>query len=226
MRKTAATTVLAAALAVSAAPTAHAEEAAINYAATTTDKSMTIRTDTGSMVAEDGVFKIKDAGGKLIGGTELSFRVDDYVFPIAAEITDRTAVLTPQFDADHAKYQPVALPYENQAPWKSEYEREQAAWNRMVTTISTGATIGTLVGGIGGAAIGCLLGGGGGAVLTGALSAMFGAVPGAIAGCIAGMSVVGFLGTIAGQLLVTAPVAILAAGQYFTTINTPFAAAK
>ncbi|WP_218024405.1 hypothetical protein [Nocardia lijiangensis] len=29
------------------------------------------------------------------------------------------------------------------------------------------------------------------------------------------------LGTVTGQLLVTAPVAILAAAQYFTTINTP-----
>ncbi len=154
MRKTAATTVLAAALAVSAAPTAHAEEAAVNYAATTTDKSMTIRTDAGSLAVEDGVFKIKDVAGRLIGGAELSFRVDDYVFPIAAEIADRTAVLTPQFDTEHAKYQPVALPYEDQAPWKSQYEREQAAWNRMVTTISTGATIGTLVGGMAGAGVG------------------------------------------------------------------------
>ncbi len=218
---------LAAALAIAAVPaTAHADEAVVNYAATTTDKSMTIRVDNGALVVEDGVFKIKDAAGKVLGGTELSFRVDDFVFPIAAAVDGHSATLTPEFTAEHAQYKPVALPYENQAPWKSEYEREQAAWSRMTSTITMGATIGTLVGGIGGAAVGCLLGGATSAVLTGALSAMFGALPGAIVGCIAGLSVIGFLGTIAGQIFVTAPVAILAAAQYFTTINQPFSAAK
>jgi hypothetical protein len=35
---------------------------------------------------------------------------------------------------------------------------------------------------------------------------------------------IGALGTLVGQLLVTAPIAILAAVQYFTTINSPFPA--
>ncbi|MBF4998142.1 hypothetical protein IRT45_13370, partial [Nocardia sp. BSTN01] len=39
---------------------------------------------------------------------------------------------------------------------------------------------------------------------------------------IAGAAAVGFLGVLAGQLLVTAPVAIGAAIQYFATINAPF----
>lgn len=98
----------------------------------------------------------------------------------------------------------------------------------MTSTTGTGATIGTLVGGIGGAAIGCVIGAITLATITGILTAMFGALGGAAVGCIVGMSVVGFLGTLAGQLLITAPVAILAAAQYFTTINQPFnpAAAK
>ncbi|MCP2315757.1 hypothetical protein APR12_001090 [Nocardia amikacinitolerans] len=40
--------------------------------------------------------------------------------------------------------------------------------------------------------------------------------------CLGGIVAIGALGTVAGQLLVTAPVAVLAATQYFTTINTPF----
>ncbi|UGT44482.1 hypothetical protein LTV02_14285 [Nocardia yamanashiensis] len=224
MRNLAATSVLLAAAlggAVATAGPAGAAAEAVHYTATDTESSMIIHTDAGALRVRDGVFRIEAADGTVLAGAELSFRVDDFVFPIAADISGRTATLTPRFEPAHATYRPIALPYENQAPWKSEYEREQAAWNRMATTISTGATIGTLVGGITGAGVGCLLGGATGAVLTGALSAMFGALPGAIAGCIAGLSVIGFLGTLAGQLFITAPVAILAAAQYFTTINSP-----
>ncbi|MEV6096239.1 hypothetical protein AB0L60_07135, partial [Nocardia sp. NPDC051981] len=46
-------------------------------------------------------------------------------------------------------------------------------------------------------------------------------IPAAAIGCIGGMAAVGFLGTLAGQLFVTAPVAIAAAIQYFSTINQP-----
>ncbi|MGX1804625.1 hypothetical protein ACWIGI_02845 [Nocardia sp. NPDC055321] len=206
---------------VNAAPAA-AEAEAINYTATNSETNTIIRTDGGSMVVEDGVFKIKAANGAVVAGTELNFRVDDYVFPIAAEITDRTAVLTPELAVDKAVYKPVALPYENVAPWKTEYDREQAAFNRMKDTIALGATVGTLVGGLGGAALGCIIGGSIGLAATGALLAIFGAGP--IAGCVVGIATVGFLGTLAGQIFVTAPVAILAAAQYFTTINQPFTA--
>ncbi|QLY33027.1 hypothetical protein [Nocardia huaxiensis] len=205
----------------SAAPEV-AEDGAINYAATNTESQAIIKTDAGSMVVEDGVFKVKAANGTTVAGTELKFRVDDFEFPIAAEIHDRVATLTPQFDLAHAVYKPVALPYENSAPWKSEYEREQAAWSRMTSTIGMGASIGTLVGGLGGAAIGCVIGGATLGTVTGVLTAMFGALGGVAVGCIIGMSTVGFLGTLLGQIFVTAPVAILAAAQYFTTINQPF----
>ncbi|MGV9409402.1 hypothetical protein ACWDOP_05760 [Nocardia sp. NPDC003693] len=215
-------TTLAAVAALELPAAAAPADPVVNFTATTSATSTVIRTDAGTLAVDDGVFTVRSAAGDILAGTELSFRVDDFVFPITAEIADRRAVLTPRFDLEHARYAPVALPFENQAPWKTEYDREVAAWNRMGTTISMGATIGTVVGGISGAALGCLLGGAGGAVLTGALSAMFGALPGALGGCLAGVAVVGFLGTLAGQLLVTAPVAVLAAAQYFTTINSPF----
>lgn len=197
-------------------------DGAINYTATNTEQNTVIKTDAGSLVVEDGVFKVKAANGTTVAGTELNFRVDDFVFPIAADISGRTATLTPQFDVEHAQYKPVALPFENQAPWKSEYEREVAAWTRLTSTISAGATVGTLVGGIGGAAVGCVAGAIAGAALTAPLLTIFGTGP--IAGCLAGAAAFGFLGTVAGQIFVTAPVAILAAAQYFTTVNQPFVA--
>ncbi|WP_433631996.1 hypothetical protein [Nocardia sp. CA-120079] len=232
MRKIAAASVLlASALAVTAqagvaAP--QAEDPGVKYATKVTDKSTIITTDAGSMAVEDGVFKIKAANGVTLGGAELAFRVDDFVFPIAAEITDRTATLTPQFDVEHAVYKPVALPYEDQAPWKTQYDREQAAFGRMISTITAGSTIGTMVGGIAGGAIGCVLGGIASATVASAtIVGLFGAfIPAAAIGCIGGIVAIGALGTLAGQLLVTAPVAIMAAIQYFTTINSPMPAPK
>ncbi|MBL1073467.1 hypothetical protein JK358_03585 [Nocardia sp. 2] len=197
------------------------DEGVINYAVTNTETTATIKTDAGSLVVEDGVFKVKAANGTTVGGTELKFRVDDFEFPIAADIAGNTATLTPEFNLDHAVYKPVALPYEDQAPWKNDYEREQAAWSRLTSTISMGATIGTLVGGLAGGAIGCVLGGGlAAAAITGILVGLFGGfLPAAAVGCLIGAGAVGFLGTLIGQIFVTAPVAILAAVQYFTTVN-------
>ncbi|MEU1425853.1 hypothetical protein ACFRAQ_24245 [Nocardia sp. NPDC056611] len=228
MRKFAATAALvSAAMAVTAGTVnaAPAEEAgAINYTATTSETNTIIRTDAGSMAVENGNFVIKAANGNIVAGMPLKLQVDDFTFPIAAEISDHTATLTPQYDMDHATYTPqnvkdVALPYEDQAPWKSDYDREQAAWNRMKDTIALGATVATLVGGLGAAAVGCVLGFGVAGLASAPLAALFGAGP--VIGCLVGASTIGFLGTIAGQLLITAPVAIAAAIQYFTTINGP-----
>lgn len=201
----------------SAAP--DSDQKPVNYTATSTDTSTIVTTDSGSLVVEEGVFKVKAANGTVLAGTELSFRVDNFVFPIAADISDRTATLTPKFDTEHAVYKPVALPYEDQAPWRTEYEREQAAWARLASTLTMGAGIGAMVGGIGGAAVGCVIGGVTLAALTGPLAMMFGVGP--LAGCLMGAAAVGFLGTVAGQVFITAPIMILAAIQYFTTINSP-----
>ncbi|MEU7141846.1 hypothetical protein ABZ942_20510 [Nocardia sp. NPDC046473] len=198
-------------------------EDAIDFTANATETQTVIKTDGGSMVVEDGVFKIKAANGSTLTGTPLKFRVDEFEFPIVADIADHTATLTPQFEMDKATYKPVALPFEDKAPWKTDYDREQAAWSRMTSTISMGATIGTLVGGLGGAAVGCVLGGILGATAAAAtIIGMFGPfIPAAAVGCLGGIIAVGALGTVAGQILVTAPVAIGAAIQYFATIAQP-----
>ncbi|MGY4103291.1 hypothetical protein ACW2Q0_27585 [Nocardia sp. R16R-3T] len=212
-----------------AAPAAtESDNGAINFTAEAVNDSSIIKTDAGSLAVENDVFEIKAADGTVLAGTPLRFRIDDFEFPIAAQISDRTATLTPQIDREHAVYKPVALPYEDQAPWKTPYDREVAAWTRLASTITTGATIGTVVGGIGGAAVGCVLGGIAGAtVVAGTIAGLFGPfIPAAAVGCLIGVAAVGALGTVAGQILITAPVAIGAAIQYFTTINQPFVPAK
>ncbi|MFI6167813.1 hypothetical protein ACIBCN_13620 [Nocardia sp. NPDC051052] len=213
---------------VNAAPAPEADNGAVNFTASSTPTQTIVSTDSGSMVVEDGALKIKAANGTTLTGTELKFRVDEFEFPIAADIADHTATLTPQFEMDKATYKPVALPFEDKAPWKSEYDREQAAFNRMKDTIAMGATIGTLVGGLGGAAVGCVLGGILGATAAAAtIIGMFGPfIPAAAVGCLGGIIAVGALGTVAGQILITAPVAIGAAIQYFATTSGPFNAPK
>ncbi|WP_067840534.1 hypothetical protein [Nocardia lijiangensis] len=208
----------------SAAPLADTAPAAINFTANATENTSIVSVDAGALVVEDNALKIKAADGTVVAGTPLTLRIDEFEFPIAAAISGRTATLTPQLSMDEAVYQPVALPFEDKAPWKSEYEREQAAWSRMTSTISMGASIGTLVGGLGGGAVGCVLGGIVGATVASAtIVGLFGPfIPAAAVGCIGGIIAVGALGTLAGQIFVTAPVAIGAAIQYFTTINQPF----
>ncbi|WP_194816774.1 hypothetical protein [Nocardia sp. XZ_19_385] len=208
---------------VNAAP-AEASPEAINFTAQSTDTQSIISIDSGALVIEDDALKIKAADGTTVAGTPLKFKVDEFEFPIAAEISDRKATLTPQLSLEKAVYKPVALPFEDKAPWKNEYDRELAAFNRLKDTISMGATIATLVGGLGGAAVGCVLGGVlGGAVVGGTIVGLFGPfIPAALAGCLAGAAAMGALGTIAGQIFITAPVAIGAAIQYFATINAPF----
>ncbi|MGF6888882.1 hypothetical protein ABIA39_008200 [Nocardia sp. GAS34] len=225
MRKIAATCALVAGAAVGIAGTAQAapQPDAIHYKTTATPTGTVITTDAGTLDADNGVFKIKSRNGTVLAGSDLSFRVDDFMFPIAAKINGHTATLTPQFDLAHATYKPVALPFEDQAPFKTQYDREQAAWTRMASTITTGATVGTMVGGLGGAAVGCVLGGIAGATIAAAtIVGMFGPfIPAAAVGCLGGIVAIGALGTALGQLLVTAPLTIMAAVQYFTTINEP-----
>ncbi|WP_433685590.1 hypothetical protein [Nocardia sp. CA-119907] len=205
-----------------------APDGTVDFTAYATDAQSIITTDAGSMVVEDGVFKVKAVDGTVLTGMPLKFRVDDFEFPIVAEIAGRTARLTPQLEMAHAVYKPAALPFEDKAPWKNEYDREQAAWSRMTSTITTGAIVGTLVGGIGGAAVGCVLGGVAGAtVASAAIVGLFGAfIPAAAVGCLGGIVAVGALGTVVGQLLVTAPITIGAAVQYLTTISQPPVQAK
>lgn len=227
MRKIAATSALLIGTAVIGCGTAHAAPAPIapvTYTATTLDNAALISTDGGALVVENGALKIKAADGTTVAGTELSFRVDDFVFPVAAEISGRTATLTPQFDLAHAAYQPVAFVLDDAA------QREALAWQRLTSTILAGAAVGTAIGGLGGGAIGCVLGGaaaGAGATLaTGIIGGLFSFLPAAAGGCIAGAAALGALGTLVGTLLVTAPVMLAAAAQYFTTVNAPLPAPR
>ncbi|MFI1914755.1 hypothetical protein [Nocardia sp. NPDC020380] len=226
MRKFAATSVMLIAALGVAAGTANADPAPapaginVSYKVDDQGKSIALTVGNGgSLAIEDGKLEIKNADGVVMGGTPLSARVDDFVFPIAANVQGDTATLAPQIDVDHATYKPVALPYEDQAPWKSDYDREQAAWNRMKDTIGLATTAASLISGVIGGVVGCGLGAVFGAAVT--LPVVLGGGAGPVIGCLlgaaAGASAIG----IAGTVFIAVPVAIAAIIQYMQTVNEP-----
>lgn len=91
----------------------------VNYSATKTPTATNITTDAGSLVDDNGVFKIEAAGGRVrecgIVVPRRRFRLPD-----CRRHNDRIATLTPHFDLAHAVYQPVALPFDDTALWKTD----------------------------------------------------------------------------------------------------------
>ncbi|WP_330185040.1 hypothetical protein OHB26_16495 [Nocardia sp. NBC_01503] len=208
---------------LTAQPVAAADPVETGVTATQIGDTAVLTIENGTIALRDGVLTFEAPDHTVLAGAEMSFRVDDFTFPIDADITAGAATLTPRLDLDHAVYTPVALPFEDSAGFQTPYQREQAAWNRLSSTIAMGAILGTLIGGLGGAAVGCVLGGAAAATVAAAtIVGLFGSfLPAAAIGCLSGVAAIGTLGTIAGQLFVTAPIAVLAAAQYFTTITAP-----
>lgn len=192
----------------------------VGYKAYKDGAAAVITVDAGQLIVDNGQFQIRSNDGRILAGVPLEVNVDDIAFPVDVVIEGDTASLTPVLDPARARYAPVALPFQDSAPWRSPYEREQAAWNRMTQTITIGAAVGAIVGAVGSGLIGCLLGGVAGAALTGPLATLLGAGP--LAGCLIGAGAMAPIGMMAGSIVVGAPVAIAAFVQYQTTINEPF----
>ena len=204
-----ATTVVTAGAGFATADPAASADPEVHYRATNNGAAAVITIESGTMAVDNGVFAIKSASGRILAGIPLAYRIDDIAYPVAAAIDGNTATLTP-----------TAMPFEDEAPWRTRYEREQAAFTRAAMQITTaaagGAAVGTAMGGV----VGCVGGAVVGTVVTGMLAALFGAGP--LAGCLAGIALGAGIGAFAGALLVTAPVAIASVVQYFATINEPF----
>ncbi|MCP2315118.1 hypothetical protein APR12_000448 [Nocardia amikacinitolerans] len=94
--------------------------------------------DAGRLAVDNGRFEIRSADGRILAGVPLEFNVDDIAFPIDAEIAGNTARLVPVLDPARAQYKPAALPFQEHAPWKTPYEREQAAFSRLAATVTMG----------------------------------------------------------------------------------------
>ncbi|WP_306363252.1 hypothetical protein [Nocardia sp. CC227C] len=224
MRKFAATSAMVIAALGVTAGTVNAQPApapqGVNVSYEIQEKSLKLTTDIGSLAVEDGALKIKDANGTVMGGAPLTAQVDEFIFPIAAEISGNTATLTPQLDMEHAVYKPVAVPFAAPDQFKTPYDREKAAFSRMKDQIGLAGTLAGLTTTVLGGIVGCGLGIAAGTAIT--LPVALGGGSGPIIGCLIGAAAgASFIG-IAGTILITAPVAVVSILQYFQTINEPF----
>ncbi|MCP2292717.1 hypothetical protein ACFYT3_32745 [Nocardia amikacinitolerans] len=208
------------------AGTVHAEPLSVdvapgvNYTAYQDGNTAVITVDAGQLIVDKGRFQIRADDGTVLAGVPLEFNVNNVAFPIDVQIDKHTARLTPSLDPARAETKPVALPFQDQAPWKTPYDREVAAFSRMASTITVAGVVGGLVGAVGAGVIGCLVGGATLAAATSPLAMMFGAGP--VVGCLIGAGALAPVGALSGALFVGAPVATAAVIQYFTTINEPF----
>ncbi|NNH74106.1 hypothetical protein HLB23_30355 [Nocardia uniformis] len=226
MRKFAATSaLLIAALGVTAGtvnaePAAPAGPAPLNISYEFSEESVKLTSDLGSLAVEGNALLFKTTDGTTMASAPLQAQVDDFVFPIAADISGNSATLTPQFNMDQAVYKPVALPFEDQAAFKNEYEREKAAYSRMKDNIGMAATLAGLTTTVLGGVVGCGIGIVAGAAVT--LPVALGGGSGPIIGCLLGAAAGASLIGIAGTILITAPVAVVEIVNYFGIINSPF----
>ncbi|MCX4093252.1 hypothetical protein [Nocardia sp. alder85J] len=193
--------------------------------------------DSAVLTSTDGTFKtvgtslvIANANGEGVDSIPLTYRKDATEFPIAADISDNSVRLTPDTKAEDG--QPVSRPLtaqdiagiqplQAQPITESFTPRDQqelsAFGSRATISSATGAAIGAIIGG----GLGCVLGAGIVGTISGAVSALLAGLPGAVIGCVAGAATVGTVGTLIGSALVTGPILLWSAYQYFSTITAP-----
>ncbi|MCX4091022.1 hypothetical protein [Nocardia sp. alder85J] len=194
--------------------------------------------DGGSLVvtAPDGAFQtvgdsvvVTDTRGRFNDSLPLTYRKDDQVFPIAAEIgahsvrltpssTDGRPVVDPITPADIARGHDVSRA---QDVAESFTPRDSSALGLFASRAGVASVAGAAIGALVGLTVGCVAGGVVGSVSTAITTLLAGVVPGALVGCVAGAATIGSLGSLAGTALVTGPVVLWSAYQYFTTVTAP-----
>ncbi|MCZ4552051.1 hypothetical protein [Gordonia rubripertincta] len=193
---------------VTAAPANAAPPSAdIGYTADVVGDHVVFETDIGSLRTSGNQFEIVDAAGNVAASIPLVYNLEDRQFPIIADITGRTATLTPVQDPASATKVNVSDTVRRQVADgpQTRQERDTQALQTLGTYVTVSVAVGGLIGTIVGAAVGCVVG-----------------LLGFIAGCIPGIVTGAGVGTILGTIAVGGPTLVGAAIQFFDTINSPF----
>lgn len=203
--------IIAAALAY-VAPPAHAA-APVRYQVSTTTSEVHISVFGGSIATESGTLTIKDHFGNKRFSMPLTYRKDYREYPIDARVNGTTATLIPSklvsrsVAVDASAVDPIR--HQAAAP-ETRQERDDQALDRFNAQLNAGLTISTIIG----IAIGLVVG------------AVVGCVLGAFAalgiGCLPGIPIGATIGGILGTVIGGGGTLIVAAFQYFQTINSPF----
>ncbi|WP_328394263.1 hypothetical protein [Nocardia sp. NBC_00416] len=215
LRKFAAVSALVAVAMGVGAGTSYAQPAAvdnpdIHYTADVVDKSVVVRTDSGSLTTENDQLQVRDNYGNVVAGFPLSYLRDGLEYPIAAVADGANAVtLTPSVDPAAAAPAPMLHDVASQ-------EDTDNALSNASTEFALATGVGTLVGTVIGLAGGCVLG-----AIAGT---PFLVIPGWIGGCLSGAAIGAPLGAAAGLVTVGGVAGIAVAVEYFNRINAPAAA--
>lgn len=179
----------------------------IGYQASVVGDHVVLTTDIGSLRTSGNQFEIVDASGKVVASIPLVYNLEDQQFPIIADITGRSATLTPVKNPASATKVDVSDTVRHQVADgpQTRQERDTQALQTLGTYVTVSVAVGGLIGTIVGAAVGCLVG-----------------LIGLIAGCIPGIVTGAGVGTILGTIAVGGPTLVGAFIQYFNTINSPF----
>ncbi|MEE4025149.1 glycine zipper family protein [Gordonia sp. PKS22-38] len=180
----------------------------------TTPSSFTITVHNGTISTANGVLAIRNSAGATAFQMPLSYRKEYQQFPIDAKTVGNSATLIPSRDLSRANpVSPAEVePLRVEAATKqvdgprTKQERDDQALARFNQTLGAGFTIAQLVGTVLGAIVGGVLGCAGGIVV----------------GCLPFIPLGAGIGGIIGLALGGGGTLIVAAIQYFETINSPF----
>ena len=199
--------------------TAHAapSSASVHYRLTGGPSSVSLSVAGGTIAREGSDLAIKNGAGKTVFRMALWYRDESLQFPIDAQVTPTSATLVPSRDKLRAHLvDPVqvnamrSVAAKAAPPKQTKQQRDNDALDRFNGELSAGMTISSLVG----LAVGAVIGG--------AIGCGLGAALGAGIGCIfPGIETGATIGSIVGVILGGGGTLILAAIQYFQTINSP-----
>jgi len=190
---------------------------AVHYRISTSADAVNISVSDGTISRDASDIVIKNAAGQSVFRLGLRYRKEYLEFPIDASVSRQTASLVPSRDIARSRpIDPVqvnsvrAVAAQNAPPKQTRQQRDREALDQFNSVLSAGMTVSSLVG----LAIGAVVGGIAGCAIAGVTLTPLGCV-------FAGIPVGAGVGSIIGVILGGGGTLIVAAIQYFQTINSP-----
>ncbi|MET8878790.1 hypothetical protein [Nocardia sp. NPDC004604] len=232
MRKTAAATLAATAITITAAtagatPQPVDEQAAVHYEVSRRGDAAVLSIGDGKLKLLDDQLVVTDRTDRPVAAIPLTYRIDNTAYPIKAETDGSTATLTPsktdgQPVRDIARDQIITTEQAAAQIGESFTPRDAQALGVFAQRAAISAAVSAVVGAVLGAGVGCLVGAAAGAAISSPVIFLLAPFVGAaIAGCVLGAATLGAVGTLAGVVLAGGPITLFSAIQYFSTILAP-----
>ncbi|MGW0039580.1 glycine zipper family protein [Gordonia sp. NPDC003376] len=188
----------------------------VGWTVSRTGAQVTVELTHGAFRQTGNSLSLLDDSGTAVARLPLTYRLEYGEFPIAVSISGDSATLTPSRNPARARAldptQVDAVRWaakKQSSPPRTRQERDDQALARFNQQLMAGMTVSTIVGIVLGVVIGAIVGCIPGLALAGV-------------GCIPGLALGATVGSIVGTVLGGGGSLIVAAWQYFQTINSPF----